>query len=100
MTALVVTAVVAVEPRQEPAVVASSVQSALVDPDGALAPRDRALGQALDRSDVFAALHGVTGLVGVKSLDVPGTGEVGRRGAAWYELLVLDSGSTVAGEST
>jgi predicted phage baseplate assembly protein len=97
VTTLVVTAAVAVDPRQEPASVSSSAQALLLDPDGPLAARDRLLGQALDRSDVYSVLHGVSGVVGATSLDVPGAGELGRRAAERYELLVLDGTSTVTG---
>ena len=42
-------------------------------------------------------LQGVDGVVGVSSLDLPGAGELGRRAAARYELIVLDGGSAVSG---
>ena len=97
VTALVVTATVAVDPRQEPAVVAASAQAALLAPEGPIAAGARSLGQALDRSDVFAVLHGVAGVVGVTSLDVPGAAELGRRAAEPSELLVVDAASAVVG---
>ena len=76
VTALTVTATLAVDPRREPEAVSAAAREALLDPVGPLADRNRALGQALDRSDVFAALHRVDGVVGVTSLDVPGTDEL------------------------
>ncbi len=99
VTALVVTATLAVDPRQEPAVVAAAAQAVVLDPDGPLGTRDRSLGEPLDQSDVYAALHGVAGVVGVTSLDLPGAGELGRRAADRYELLVLDGASTAVGTS-
>jgi hypothetical protein len=90
----------AVDPRRDVAEVVAATTAALVDPDGPLAALNRALGQPLDRSDVFAVLHGVTGVVGVTSLVVPGAGAgVERRLAARYELIVLDPEPTVAGAS-
>ena len=72
----------------------------LVDPEGDLGPDQRALGQPLDRSDIFAVIHRVVGVVGVASLDLPGaTGELGRRGALRYELLVPSSDPAVTGAS-
>ena len=90
--------VLAVDPRREVAEVVAAVTAALVDPDGPLAPPDRALGQPLDRSDVYGVLHAVAGVVGVTSLVVPGaTDEVGRRPAARFELIVLDPEPLVGG---
>jgi hypothetical protein len=75
-----------------------AASSALVDPAGPLGPLQRALGQPLDRSDVFAVLHAVAGVIGVPSLTVPGaTGELGRRLAERYELIVLDPGPKLTG---
>jgi predicted phage baseplate assembly protein len=92
--------VLAVDPRREVPEVVAAATAALLDPDGPLAPPDRALGQPLDRSDVYAVLHAVTGVVGVTSLGVPGaTDEVGRRAAARFELIVLDPEPTVGGAS-
>jgi len=98
-TPLLVTAAVAVDPRQEPSVVAGSAEAALLVLEGPLAPRARSLGQALDRSDVYAVLHGVPGVIGVTSLDLPGAGELGRRSAERFELLLVDAASTVVGEA-
>ncbi len=90
-------AVLAVDPRRDPVTVAAAARDALLDPDGVLAPLQRLLGQQLDRSDVYAVLQGVTGVVGVASLEVPGaTGELGRRAAARWEVIVLDSPSVEA----
>jgi hypothetical protein len=90
----------AVDPRRDAAEVVAATIAALVDPDGPLAALQRALGQPLDRSDVFAVVHGVTGVVGVTSLVVPGAGaDVERRPAARYELIVLDPEPIVAGVS-
>jgi hypothetical protein len=90
--------VLAVDPRRDAAEVVAAAAAALVDPDGPLAPLNRALGQPLDRSDVFAVLQAVTGVVGVTSLLVPGAGaEVDRRSAARFELIVLDPLPIVGG---
>lgn len=97
VTSLTVTAAVAVDPRHEPAIVAGAAEAAVLAAEGPLAPRDRALGQALDRSDVYAVLHGVEGVIGVTTLDLPGAGELGRRTGERYELLVVAPGSTVLG---
>ena len=83
-------AALAVDPRRDAGAVAAAVAAALADPDGPLAPGHRALGQPLDRSDVFAVIHGVAGVVGVTTLDAPPArrGELGRRRRARWELLV------------
>ena len=95
---LVLGADLAVDQRRIVADVVAAAGAALVDPDGPLGPLQRALGQPLDRSDVFAVLHAVEGVVGVPSLTVPGaTGELGRRLAARYELIVLDSAPELTG---
>jgi hypothetical protein len=97
---VVVTATLAVDPRRLAVDVAAAAQAALLDPAGPLAPLQRALGQPLDRSDVVAVLHGVTGVIGVSTLSVPGAiGELGRRPAARHELVVLSAASTVSGTS-
>ena len=94
------TAELAVDPRRDPAVVSAAVAAALIDPEGDLGPDQRLLGQPLDRSDVFAVIHRVTGVVGVTSLDLPGaSGELGRRGALAYELLAPSTDPSVAGAS-
>jgi hypothetical protein len=94
------TAELALDPRRDPAVVSATVAAALIDPEGDLAPDQRLLGQPLDRSDVFAVIHRVTGVVGVTSLDLPGAnGELGRRGALAYELLAPSTDPSVAGAS-
>jgi hypothetical protein len=88
----------AVDPRRLVADVAAAARAALADPEGSLAPLERELGQPLDRSDVFAVLHAVEGIVGVTSLDLPGAvGELGRRVAERYELIVLDPDPAVGG---
>jgi hypothetical protein len=80
--------------------VVAATTAALGDPDGPLAAPQRALGQPLDRSDVFAVVHNVTGVVGVTSLMVPGAeADLERRSAARYELIVLDAEPIVAGAS-
>jgi hypothetical protein len=100
VTAIAITAVLAVDPRLDPTAVAAAAGAALLDPEVSLAPSARSLGQALDRSDVFQVLHGVTGIVGVASLDVPGaSAELGRRSAERYELLVLGSAPVVEGQA-
>ncbi len=94
------TVALAVDPRRDPATVAAAVTAALADLDGDLGPDQRLLGQPLDRSDVFAVIHSVTGVVGVTSLDLPGaSGELGRRGALTYELLAPTTDPIVAGAS-
>jgi len=98
VTNLHLTVALAVDPRREPAAVAATVTAALADPAGPLGPDQRALGQALDRSDVFAVIHAVAGVVGVATLDLPGAdSELGRRGAKRYELLVPSSDPSVTG---
>jgi hypothetical protein len=93
------TAQLAVDPRRLVADVVAAATAAVVDPGGPLAPLQRALGMPLDRSDVVAVLHGVEGVVGVPSLTVAGTaGELGRRPAARYELIVLDPQPSIGGE--
>jgi predicted phage baseplate assembly protein len=88
----------AVDPHRAAADVVAAAKAALADPDGPLAPLNRALGQPLDRSDVFAILHAVPGVVGVPVLDVPGAvGDLGRRPAERYELIVLDPDPVVGG---
>jgi hypothetical protein len=90
-TPLVLAADLAIDPRRLAADVVAAAAAALTDPDGPLGALQHALGQPLDRSDVFAVLHAVEGVVGVPSLTVPGaTGELGRRLAERYELIVLD----------
>ncbi len=90
-------AVLAVDPRRDPVTVAAAARDALLDPDGVLAPLQRLLGQPLDRSDAYAVLQAVTGVVGVASLDVPGAAsELGRRAAVRWELIALDSPSVEA----
>jgi len=92
------TAALAVDPRRDPATVAVAVATALADPDGNLGPDQRLLGQPLDRSDIFAVIHGVTGVVGVASLDLPGASdELGRLAALDYELLAPSTDPVVTG---
>lgn len=91
-------ATLATDPRRLADDVVAAARAAVFDPAGPLAPPRRALGQPLDRSDVYAVLHGATGVVGVTALTVPGAvGEVGRLPAARYELIVVDEASTVGG---
>ena len=88
----------AVDPRRQVADVAAAVTAALLDAAGPLAPLNRVLGQPLDRSDVLAVIHSAPGVVGVPSLTVPGAGgELGRRTARRYELIVLDPAPIVGG---
>ena len=89
VTAVAVTASLAVDPRRDAAAVAAAAATALLDPLGPLAPAARALGEPLDRSDLLAVIHGAEGVVGVAALDLPGAGELGRRAAERWELLVL-----------
>ena len=92
------TVALATDPRRIAADVAAAVVAALADEQGDLGPDQRALGQALDRSDIFAAIHSVTGVVGVSSLDLPGAAaELGRRAALRWELLAPSSTPDVTG---
>src|SRR6185437_12212487 len=89
VTTPTLTVVLATDPRRDVNAVVAAVTSALVDPAGDLGPQRRILGQPLDRSDVFAVIHQVVGVVGVASLDLPGAdSELGRLAAKVYELLV------------
>jgi hypothetical protein len=98
VTAPTLTAVLATDPRRDTATVVAAATAALADPDGPLGPAQRVLGQPLDRSDVFAAIHEVTGVVGVASLDLPGAdSELGRLAAKPYELLVPSAAPVVTG---
>lgn len=77
--------------------VATAVLAALVDPAGPLAAERRALGQALDRSDVTAVVHTVPGVVGIAAMTLStatidsSSAELGQLPAARYELLLLDA---------
>lgn len=89
-TAVAMAATLALDPRRESAAVLDAAATALRAPDGSLAPVERSLGQSLDRSDVFAVLHAVPGVLGVPALELAGAaGELGRRGAERFELLAL-----------
>ena len=78
-----------------PADVAAAVLAALTDPGGVLAAEQRALGQALDRSDVVAVVHSVAGVAGIAALTLStdtldaSTAELGRLPADRHELLVV-----------
>ena len=92
------TVALATDPRRVAADVAAAVVAALADEQGDLGPDQRTLGQPLDRSDVFAVIHRVTGVVGVSSLDLPGaSAELGRRAALRWELLVPSTDPAVSG---
>jgi hypothetical protein len=98
VTAPTLTAALATDPRRDTAAVVAAVATALADPAGPLGPAQRVLGQPLDRSDVFAAIHEVPGVVGVSSLDLPGAdSELGRLAAKPYELLVPSTAPVVTG---
>ena len=98
VTTPTLTVVLATDPRRDTAAVVAAVSAALADPDGPLGPAQRVLGQPLDRSDVFAVIHAVTGVVGVASLDLPGAdSELGRLAAQPYELLVPSTTPVVTG---
>ena len=88
VTAPVLGATLALDPRRVSAAVLDDAAAALVVPDGPLAPAERSLGQALDPSDVQAVLHGVPGVLGVVALTLDGAAFSERRVAARYELLV------------
>jgi hypothetical protein len=96
VTSLVIGATLAADPRRESAAVSAAARAALLDPDGPLGPLQRVLGQPLDRSDVVAVLHSAVGVTGVSSLTLPGAGgELGRRPADRFELLLVDAASVV-----
>jgi hypothetical protein len=98
VTTPTLTLVLATDPRRDPKSVVAAVTAGLVDPDGELGSGRRTLGQPLDRSDVFAVVHQVAGVVGVASLDLPGAdSELGRLAAKVYELLVPSSTPWVTG---
>ncbi len=98
VTAPTLTVVLATDPRRDLNAVVAAVTSGLVDPEGELGPDERILGQPLDRSDIFAVIHQVVGVVGVSSLDLPGAdSELGRLAAKVYELLVPSSSPSVTG---
>ncbi len=60
-------------PRYTPALVAAAAQAALFDPaTGLLAPARQAIGAALFRSAISAALHAVPGVTGVDAILVGG----------------------------
>jgi hypothetical protein len=100
ITTPTLTVVLATDPRRDLNTVIAAVTAALVDPDGPLGPGQRILGQPLDRSDVFAVVHEVVGVVGVSSLDLPGADtELGRLAAEVYELLVPSTDAAVTGAS-
>jgi len=98
VTTPTLTLVLATDPRRDANAVVAAVTAALVDPSGPIGPEQRILGQPLDRSDVFAVIHEVVGVVGVTSLDLPGADtELGRLAAQVYELLVPSTAQTVTG---
>jgi hypothetical protein len=90
LSAVTVSATIATDPRREPGAVLAAAAAALVAAEGPLSTGERALGEALDRSDLDAALHAVAGVVGVVGLDLPGADpEIGRRAAERFELIAL-----------
>ena len=98
LVAVTLDATLATDPRRLAADVAAAARASVFDPAGPLAARHRELGQPLDRSDVYAVLHGATGVVGVAQLTVPGAiGDIGRLSAARHELVVVDAASSIAG---
>jgi hypothetical protein len=90
-------ALVAVDPRRDPAMVLPAVQTALLDPAGPLAPLPRDLGEPLDGSDVIEIAQPVPGVVGITGLTLTGglsavtRGDLslGRQSAQRYELLYI-----------
>jgi hypothetical protein len=96
-----VTALVAVDPRRDPAAVIAAAQAALLDPAGPLAPVPRDLGVPLDGSDVMEIAQPVAGVSGVTRLTltgslVPATAadlSLGRLPAQPYELLYVAGAS-------
>jgi Baseplate J-like protein len=100
VVAVAFAATLATDPRRLVDDVVTAAHAAVFDPAGALAPLRRSLGQPLDRSDVYAVLHGATGVVGVTLLSVDGAvGEIGRRPAERYELIAIDEASTIGGSA-
>jgi hypothetical protein len=90
-------ALVAVDPRRDSKVVLPVMQTALLDPDGPLAPRPRDLGEPLDGSDIIEIAQPVPGVVGITALTLtgglspvtPGDLSLGRLPAQRYELLYI-----------
>ncbi|MFI0445511.1 hypothetical protein [Actinomadura sp. 6N118] len=88
---------VAVDPRQAAGAVQEAVRTALTASGGILDPLERTLGQPIDRSDLFAVIHRVAGVLGVPSLTLD-VGLTGRIAAARYQLLAPATGVTVTTE--
>jgi hypothetical protein len=94
-------ALVAVDPRRNPAVVLPAMQAALLEPSGPLAPLPRELSEPLDGSDVIEIAQPVPGVVGITGLSLTsGPRQVtrsdlslGRLPAQRYELLYVASAS-------
>ncbi len=90
-------ALVAVDPRRDQKVVLPAMQTALLDPDGPLAPLPRDLGEPLDGSDIIEIAQPVPGVVGITGLTLtgglspvtPGDLSLGRLPAQRYELLYI-----------
>jgi hypothetical protein len=98
VTTPTLTVVLATDPRRDVNAVVAGVSAALINPEGPLGPDQRTLGQPLDRSDIFAVIHEVVGVIGVASLALPGADtELGRLAAQVYELLVPSATSVVTG---
>lgn len=84
--------------QRERALVEAAIIAALEDPRGPLAPDQRALGQALDHSDIVAVVQAIPGVIGIDAWSLATTSLVpvtaaqallGRRPAERSELLVL-----------
>jgi hypothetical protein len=97
VTRLALAVKLAVDPARAPGTVAAGAAAALSDPSGPMSERVRALGQALDPSDLYGVLHGIPGVVGVISLSLDGVGLVSatRRTAERFELLLLALSPTI-----
>jgi hypothetical protein len=96
-------ALVAVDPRRDPAAVLLAMRAVLLDPAGPLAPVPRDLGMPLDGSDVIEIAQPVVGVAGIAGLTLTGglspvtAGDLslGRLPAQPYELLY--AGDTALG---
>jgi hypothetical protein len=99
-----VTLTIDTDPRRDPTAVAAAVEAAVTAPAGPLAAVVRALGQPLDGSDIVAVAQPVTGVVGIRALNIsggllaptPGDQQLGRFEAAPYELLAITTVTVTA----
>jgi hypothetical protein len=97
VSGLTATLSVVSDPHRETVTVREAVSSAVLDPDGPLAPRPRDLGIPVDASDVLAVAQAALGVVGVQGLALthglhaPSAADatIGRVPAERYELLAV-----------